>query len=445
MVFRSWLESDIEQVAFLRRVLDQVSECLVAVNTDGLIVYINGPYCRLLGGEMDDFLGRHITDVVSKKSLLHLVARGHPAQMALPLEVKGHQLLTRQVPLVQDGQIIGAVGMALFSDIATLKEAYQQASRAGVSLPKHKSGWIASYTTQDIIGAGAKMDRMREQICQASSNRLSVLLQGETGTGKELVASAIHTASERANGPFVWVNCASISESLVEADLFGYEGGSFTGAKSQGRPGKFELASGGTLFLDEIGDMPLHLQASLLRAIQSGVINRVGGTVPITVDTRIICATHQPLLKLVREGRFRQDLYYRLNVLTIELPPLRERDDLIEFAAKLLVKLAAQEKLVERALSDDQKMSLRAYQWPGNVRELQSVLIRFLLSCELELDPAMHQSINEIQDFNLDARLHSARRTAIADALARSGNNKEEAASLLGISRATLYRELSEK
>jgi transcriptional regulator with PAS, ATPase and Fis domain len=450
MPFPEWFGSGQNEAEFLRRVLDHVSDCLVAVDTEGRVVLINAPYCRLLGGPPEDFIGRHITDVVSPKSRLHRVARGDTTVTVMPLEVRGHQLLARQVPVYQDERIIGAVGLALFSNMAALKKAVAFAGDQGRAIHSPPTPWTARYGLDDILGQGARIDAVRAAIEQAAPLSLPVLIQGETGSGKELAANAIHALSPRARRPFVWVNCASIPESLIDAELFGYEGGAFTGARTRGKPGKFELASGGTLFLDEIGDMPFSLQASLLRAVQNQEIVRVGGVSPIPIDTRVVCATHRDLKERVDGGQFRADLYYRLNVLGVQMPALRERDDLEWLAEQLLERMALREGLPGRRVPPSVRARWLAFDWPGNVRQLEAALLRFLLSGEAGLpdQPAVKrpQAIGgrdgTTPTTTLQAHLDSERDACIRKTLAETAGDKDEAARRLGISRATLYREL---
>ena len=251
----------------------------------------------------------------------------------------------------------------------------------------------------------------------------------------------------RSEGPFVWINCASIPSELIEAELFGYEGGAFTGARSRGKLGKFELASGGTLFLDEIGDMPLHLQGSLLRVLQTNEFVRVGGTTPVAVNTRIICATNQPLHELVQAGRFRQDLYYRLSVLPITVPSLRERDDIEFLAGQLLIRTADRLDCETRDLTQKEMMSLSASRWPGNVRELENVLTRFIVTGKLPVlatNPLSEPEVDKAP-IPLKQRIQSQAIAEIRNALTQSGGNKRRAAELLGISRAHLYRLMKEQ
>ena len=450
MPFPEWFGSGQNEADFLRRVLDHVSDCLVAVDTAGRVVLINASYCRLLGGSAEDFIGRHVTEVVTHKTKLHLVAQGLAGATLSPLEVKGHQLLARQVPVYQDDQIIGAVGLALFSDLDSLKRAAEVFAQDPTIIRSTKSPWTTSYCLDDIIGKGRAIEAVRSQIRRAASLNVPVLITGETGTGKELAANAIHELSSRAKRPFVWVNCASIPENLIDAELFGYDGGSFTGARARGKPGKFEMASGGTLFLDEIGDMPLHLQASLLRAVQNQEIVRVGGTSPVKVDVRILCATNLPLERMLREGRFRADLYFRLNVLSVRMPSVRERDDIEFLIEQLIDRLYRKEGVALRPLPEAIRQRLLQYDWPGNVRQLEGALLRFLVSGEVELASDHLTNITgtgsgeayQRADLTLQEHLDRERKAHMQRALNAANGDKERAADMLGISRATLYREL---
>jgi transcriptional regulator with PAS, ATPase and Fis domain len=449
MPIPDWFTFGHDEKSFFRSLLDHVSDCLVAVDTEGRIVFINGPYCRLLGGSEEDFIGRHVTDAISPESPLHRVAQGEGVVIGEPLDVRGHRLITRQVPVFQDDRIIGAVGMALFSNPDLLKKAYALASHRSLAIENRTHAWVARFRESDMFGRGPRMEAVSRDMHIAAKHALPVLIQGETGTGKELVAHAIHTLSERADRPFVWVNCASIPENLIDAELFGYEGGAFTGARTRGKPGKFEIANGGTLFLDEIGDMPMNLQPSLLRAIKDQEIVRVGGLAPIPVDVRILCATHRPLAEVVKEGHFRQDLFYRLNILRIQLPALREREDLPFLVEQLLARLKRQYGYASRNLSRAEIERLRAYSWPGNVRELEAVLTRFLVCGELELDyaPSQMDAAAPYQNgpfIPLQEHLQTEKAKHIRRALATANGDKDMAADLLAVSRSTLYRELKE-
>jgi two-component system NtrC family response regulator len=298
-----------------------------------------------------------------------------------------------------------------------------------------------------IISGAPEMEKVAKTIERVASANVSVMLLGASGTGKELLARAVHEMSPRAKGEFVAINCAAIPENLLEAELFGYERGAFTGAVKT-NVGKIELAQGGTLFLDEVGDIPLPLQVKLLRFLQERVIERIGGRQAIAVDTRIVCATHQDLDAMTADGRFREDLYYRLAEIVVKIPTLAERSgDAVLLARHFLNRFAREMNPKVQSLSPDALAAIDAYGWPGNVRELENRLKRAVIMADgkaigaEDLDlPGTEASTAESElALNLRAARETADRRAIRVALARTDNNISSAAKLLGISRPTLY------
>jgi two-component system NtrC family response regulator len=286
-----------------------------------------------------------------------------------------------------------------------------------------------------------KVCRTVEKVAPADA---TVLVLGESGTGKELIARSVHSLSGRADARFVAINCAAIPENLLESELFGYEKGAFTGAAKQ-TPGKFELANGGTLFLDEVGDMPLPLQAKLLRFLQERTIERVGGRQEIPVDVRVICATHKDLPQLARDNEFREDLYYRISEITIRIPPLREREgDALLLARLFLEKFSKQMGKTQHRFSKDSLAAIEAYPWPGNVRELENRVKRAVIMAEhkqisvsdLELGGA---GVDDVRTFNLREIREQAERQAIVRAMGHVGGKISQASELLGVSRPTMY------
>ena len=303
-------------------------------------------------------------------------------------------------------------------------------------------------TARRIVGESPVIRRVREMILKVGPSGAPVLVQGESGTGKELVAAEIHTSSERAENPFIVINCAAVPETLIESELFGYEKGAFTGA-SQKKPGMFKLADTGTLFLDEIGDLSLGLQAKLLRAIEAGEFIPLGASKPLKVDVRMVAATNQDLEKLAGEGRFREDLFYRLNVFPIRIPPLRERrEDIIPIAENFLKSW----NLSSNVLSREVHEVLIGYDWPGNVRELRNILERAVILAERGVIRPEHITISDSRSTNLpedrlraivgEKTLPDVERIMIRLALERTNGNKSRAADLLGITRRTLYSRL---
>ncbi len=300
------------------------------------------------------------------------------------------------------------------------------------------------YTTSDIIGSCAKIANVRKVVKKAALSEYPIIIYGETGTGKELIAQSLHTSGTRKMKPFIAVNCSAIPDSLIESELFGYERGAFTGARREGAPGKFEAADGGTIFLDEIGDMSLKAQAALLRVLQEKTVTRIGGDTVKVIDTRVIAATNKNLREEVLAGRFREDLYYRLRGIFITLPPLRNRTDIIELAQHLMTKLDTP----SITLSDDAKEKLISYHWPGNVRELKSVLMQasFFAEDKIINGEDLHfeneferKPTHEHTEGNSPHSLTNTEKTAILQALNSVEWNITKAANILQISRNTLY------
>ncbi|MCH2056450.1 MAG: PEP-CTERM-box response regulator transcription factor [Thalassotalea sp.] len=300
-------------------------------------------------------------------------------------------------------------------------------------------------TDTGIIGNSASIDRMRQMIQRIAPTEITVLLLGESGTGKEVTAKAVHNVSNRAKKPFIAINCASIPETLLESELFGFEKGAFTGAHKTTK-GKIECAQGGTLFLDEIGDMPFNLQAKLLRFLQEKVIEPIGGRQEIPVDVRVVCATNQHLQEMVANKDFREDLYYRISEITLDIPPLRDREeDVIILAQFFLQQYAKDYKSNAKSFADDAIQALKSHKWPGNIRELQnkvkSSAIMALGSQVTALDLGLMAQTDETYELSLNLRTvrEQAETTAIQKAYALTDGNMSKTAALLGITRPTLY------
>jgi PAS domain S-box-containing protein len=308
------------------------------------------------------------------------------------------------------------------------------------------------YTFADIIGRSQRLQNAKRLAEMASRIDSTVLLQGETGTGKEMFAQSIHHASNRREGPFVAVNCGSLPKTLIESELFGYEEGSFTGARRGGRQGKFELANGGTIFLDEIGDMPLDIQASLLRVLEEREIVRVGGQHPVSVDIRVIAATNKNLVEEAAKGTFRPDLFYRLNVLSIDIPNLHDReDDILELANYFMKTISHRLGKVVDQISYGVKVLFQSYNWPGNVRELENIIERAISFCEgttitIEDLPEYLKQKQPVADSSTisDLNLRQLEEQAISEALSKFDYNISKVANALGIGRNTLYRKMKE-
>ncbi len=442
-----------------------MSQGMMLVDRSGRVVWINDSYKRFLPAlgfeKAEDFVGRPVEEVVPNTLMRRVLESGKPILVDL-LTNKAGTFVVSRIPLRDEsGAVIGVLGMVLFDHPeTTLQPLIAKFARLQHDLDAARKELAArrrpKYTFASFIGsspAALEVKRQARRAAQADSN---VLLLGETGTGTELLAHAIHAASARAEKPFIGVNLAAVPETLLEAEFFGVAPGAYTGAERKGRDGKFKLADGGTLFLDEVGDMPLALQAKLLRALQEQEIEPLGSNRVLKVDVRVIAATSRELKSLVAAGRFREDLYYRLNVLPIRLPSLRERlSDLEALAEALLEQIAARTGLPQRELDASAIGALAAHDWPGNIRELRNVLEQAaMLTDSLRLGAedfrgilparAGHEEHAPAALRPLPQLIAELERSSIRSALEATGGNKVSAAKLLGISRATLYEKLAE-
>jgi transcriptional regulator with PAS, ATPase and Fis domain len=450
--------------------LNAQCEGTIAVNRQARIVWINDKYAAKVGiSDPHNVLGMEVEQVLPASKLREVVDSGQPSMLDLMAFGSEHFVVTR-IPLRdEDGTLVGALGFVLFDRARHLKPLMAKFNVLQNELLATQSELAkarrARYTIAGFIGAGAAASEVKRQARRAAQLNATVLLRGETGTGKELLAQGIHNLSPRANGPFVAVNVAAIPETLVEAELFGTAPGAFTGADRKARIGKFEVANGGTLFLDEIGDLPLALQAKLLRVLQEQEVEPLGSNQVKSLNVRVIAATHINLEAKVAAGQFRDDLYYRLNVLALHVPPLRERcEDIPTLVEHLLDDIANRSGQAPMELSREALALLARQAWKGNVRELRNLLERAQLDAEgplldaAQLQPllttrgltAQAQSTEPLDTAPvkgaplplLAASMAQAERQAIQQALAACNGNRRRAASELGISRASLYNKL---
>jgi transcriptional regulator with PAS, ATPase and Fis domain len=441
----------------LFEIVEQSSEGTVIVDKDARIVWMNERYARRYGQpSAKAAVGQDVENVIPGSLMRQVAQTGEPILLDM-LDTPNGPLVVMRLPIHDAaGKVIGAIGFALFDQLtrlAPLVTRFTQIQKELASTRSLLQARQAKYSFSHFIGTSARSLDVKRHARRAATSDSPVLLLGETGTGKELLAHAIHSASARAYKPFVSVNCAAIPENLLEAEFFGTAPGAFTGADRKGRSGKLQLAEGGTLFLDEIGDMPLALQSKLLRVLQEKEYEPVGSNQMLRSDIRLIAATSLDLERAVADGRFRADLYYRLNVLPIQVPTLRERlDDLPALCDAMLDELGRG----HFDLAGDALALLASHAWPGNIRELRNVLERAaLLSDEPLLSAAaLRTAIGRFsplpagtptsviggQDF------YSARaafeRQLIEQTLAAHGGNVIEAARQLGLGRSTLYKKM---
>ncbi|GAB6062794.1 sigma-54 interaction domain-containing protein [Deferrisoma palaeochoriense] len=451
-------DADEAVIEALRTLLDNRYEGLIVVDAEGRVVYMNRENERFLGLERGAAKGRHITELIPS-SRLHVVCQTGRAEVGHLQEIEGKTKVVARIPLRRDGRVVGAMGSIMFRDlrevarlsrkVKVLEDQVASYQRKLRNLP-HRN----RYTFDHILGTGRKLREAVDLAKRVARSEADVLLVGETGTGKELFAHAIHNESPRADGPFVRLNCAAIPRELAESELFGYEPGSFSGADRKGRIGKFEQAHGGTIFLDEIGDLPLDIQAKLLRVLQEREVERLGGTGPRYVDFRLIAASNVDLKELVEAGRFRADLYFRLNRLLVYLPPLRDHpEDIPLYVDHFLDTHFPFEGTGKRRMAREALEALRRYPWPGNVRELQNAVERAAWNAAgpvievrdlpVQLLTADLPEMPERDPPLLRQAVEEAEKRLIRRVLEITGGNKRRACELLGIHRATLYQKLA--
>lgn len=441
----------------LESILESGFECVVVVDTQGKITMLNQAYCDFLGKDSKQVIGMHVSDVI-ENTRMHIVAQNGKAEIAAMQRIGDNNVVVTRMPIIKDGEIVGAVGKVLFRDVKDLKSLVRKFNNLQSELEYYKEELRkvqgGKHTFESIIGESEKMAWLKSIGAKAAKGSSTVLVLGESGTGKELFAHAIHTNSPRRNEPFIKVNCAAVPENLLESELFGYDDGAFTGARKGGKPGKFELANGGTIFLDEIGDMTLSMQAKLLRVLQEREIERVGSTKTLKIDVRVVAATNRDLEQMIGQGDFRQDLYYRLNIISLHIPPLRERrEDIPQLCISLLQKINNRTPHDVEGISPDAMKYLLGYDWPGNVRELENVLERAVNFMDDEqfilpehLPPVIkkqyrqRESTDSVKD--LAGIRFDAEKQAIVKAIEAAGGNKSQAAKILGIHRSGFYQKL---
>ncbi len=443
------------QNGFFKKLLDNMQIGIIVSDADGYLIYINPTYARFLNIDIEQSIGRHATDVVSN-SRLHIVARTGQPEINFPHKFKNIGYLVQRIPIYQDDKIIACLGLVLFDSALTAADLSKKLVRLESRLKSYQerlaSVHTSRYTFDHIAGTSDAVKALKAEAVRAAASNLPVLITGESGTGKELFAHAIHHESARKAYPFVQVNCAAIPKDLLESELFGYEKGSFTGADPRGKPGKFELADMGTIFLDEIGDMPLEMQPKLLRVLELKEFERVGALGLISSDFRVIAATNQNLEQLMQSGLFRPDLFYRLNVISLEIPPLRRRcDDILPTACHFIRGIVKGPAGKGIRIRSEAEKALLNYSWPGNARELFHVFQQILHNFTGDTVTVAHlpKYIRNSTDLplrthgsTLEEYLAEAEKHAVEQALLEAGNNKSRAAEILGIHRTVLYRKI---
>lgn len=426
-------------------VLNATHDAIISVNADGVLQVVNPVAERIIGKPASRLLGHPVEEVLPNTKLPEVISSGQP-QIGQIMTINKTVTNTNRIPIMVDNHARGAV--ATFQDVRQLQTAEQR-----IRLKLHEKGFVAKYSFEDILGNSPVILNTVQIARSYASSDAAVLIHGETGVGKELFAQGIHNASARRDGPFVALNCAAVSNNLLESELFGYEEGAFTGALRGGKEGLFELAHNGTIFLDEIGEIPVETQVELLRVLQEKEIRRVGGSRVIPVNVRVITATNRDLIEEIMQKRFREDLYYRLNVLELKIPPLRERAQDVELLGMEFFRSHSGEEDPEllhrfRQLLDQ----VGDYAWYGNIRELQSFVERVYILLKNQTEPfsimtemmcRRNQAEAETKLKGVEnAQAFERERVEIITALRAHPNSMEEAARSCGCSRQTLWRRM---
>jgi transcriptional regulator with PAS, ATPase and Fis domain len=428
----------------LKTIIESIDNGILAIDNQGIITHCNQIGASLIQKNKREIIGKHISKIWAGSPMIDILKSDHGYDWREEsYQVANHNMhfMVSAKPVVLGSDIMGAV--ATFRDIAYVrKKAYEMVMT------------VQKVEIEAIWGESTQIRELRKTLRQVSQNNATVLITGETGTGKGLVASAIHHSGPRLTGPFISVNCGAIPDNLLESELFGYNEGAFSGAIKGGKPGKFELADGGTLFLDEIGDLPLRLQPKLLHILETKLVERLGGLKPIPVNVRVIASTNRNLEKMILENEFRKDLFYRLNVIPIHIPPLRDRkEDILSLMDRFLEKYCLDEGKAVKNFSSDIKEIFLSYDWPGNVRELENT-VEYMANMETEETIStdkvpgriISKCIKEISpEMSLEALLQKYEKDLLQQKLAEIGpapGNKDKLAEILNVSRATLYRKL---
>lgn len=455
-----------EDIKFLFfEALDALEEPVLIVDRDTRIIYANSSYLRAFaesfeanGIPQDAIIDYKLTDLGSPDSvvpILDVLKKQQPKLKCYSACGGALTTFTDIIPLKMEGELCGA--MCIHRDTAKIAQMSHEMNRYKSMAEELRRELDAKSQLpvpfRSVIGSSRTFVATLRTAAQVAISGAAVCLTGESGTGKEVLAKAIHYSSHYASGPLIKVNCAAIPENLLESELFGYEKDAFTGAKSTGNPGKLELANGGTLFLDEIGEMPMSMQVKLLRALQEREITRVGGTKSIKLDFRLITATNRDLESMIEQGTFREDLYYRISVIPLDLPPLRERRSDIPVLANHFLELLKDQYGGDRSFSSEVIELLCDYNWPGNIRELKNCVERMaVLSPEPIITPeALPPHIAEHQNrkskklsgnYRLQDILDKTEKDTIQAALSITGGNKAKAIEILGISKRNFYMKL---
>jgi PAS domain S-box-containing protein len=444
-----------QKLEFYELVLDNIRNGVMITDPEGKIIFFSQTYGQFLGIDPRETIGRNCQEVI-ENTRMHLVARSGVPEINHPHRIKEQDMVVQRIPIQKDGRVMAVYGQVMFEDVRDVQALARKLTYLESQLKLYEkeleSLRSSKYTINNIIGETESMAALKATALKAAQTNAPVLISGESGTGKELFAHAVHHASRRRPHSFIRLNCAAIPKDLLEAELFGYEPGAFTGAGPKGKPGKFELAHRGTIFLDEIGDLPLEMQPKLLRIIEEKEIERIGGTRLTKSDFRLIAATHTNLEARVEQGSFRKDLYYRLNVIPIQIPSLKERkSDIPLIASYLIGQLNKDLGTHVTHIAPEALDRFENFPWPGNVRELANILERILCSIDGNTIQFHHlpifiqkagKGLGSLAAASLRRLREEMEKEAILEAIQQARFNKKQAAQLLGIHRTALYKKI---
>ncbi|MCX5839027.1 MAG: sigma 54-interacting transcriptional regulator [Deltaproteobacteria bacterium] len=444
-----------KRILFYETILDSIRNGVMITDRRGKVIFFSKAYGEFLGIKPEETIGKHCTEVI-ENTRMHIVAETGVPEINHAHSIRGQEMVVQRIPIRIDRQGLFVFGQVMFKDV---RDVHTLSSR--LSLLESKVEFYereltdlrsSKYTLQHIVGNSKGVSELKKLALRAAEIDAPVLITGESGTGKELFAHAIHYASKRRLYPFIRLNCSAIPKELLEAELFGYEPGAFTGASHKGKAGKFELAHGGSIFLDEIGDLPMEMQPKLLRVLEEKEFEHLGGNHLIKSNFRLIAATHENLEDLVARGKFRKDLFYRLNVIPISILPLRERIEDLPLIAEYLMKKLSREHGTKMASFSPAVMQIfQSYPWPGNVRELSNILERILFTLDGDQTQVRHLPLfmqdldlgSSKQDNTLLKRLRDdMEKETLMHTIRISNFNKNKAARLLGIHRTSLYKKM---
>ncbi len=450
-------------IEILSSILESAYEGIAVVDEFGILIEFNEAYSRFTGISREEAIGRHVTEVIDNTNL-HVTVKTAIPERGVIQNIQGQDMVVHRIPIWEGKRVVGAIGMLIFEGVTEIYKIYENLQMNYRNKKQEGSPYSKKIKNNDaessqVLGTSKEISEVKHIARRAAKTAATVLITGESGTGKEVFARNIHHLSS-SRGPFVSVNCGAIPEALFESELFGYEEGAFTGAKKGGKQGKFELAEKGTIFLDEIGEMPLTMQTKLLRVLQEKEAERVGGVTKYKINARIIAATNKDLEEMISNKTFREDLFYRLNIINIHVPPLRERSqDIPILLSYYLKEVCNKYHIPMKSFNPEAVSALMSYPWKGNIRELINTIEQIVTLVDSQEIHLVHlpNSIKKMQwnqaekviNVKSVSLLEKAKNVAeqvekesIIKALTRAGGNKTKAAELLGIHRTTLYQKL---